>query len=556
MDPSGEIPRSLAFKVFAPNPNGPAILQTDRGWPFGPTSGLNWSRGNFDWGALAILRLWDPKTGSSYENAKLRGTGTVILDASESVAWVRTNPPNQIKLVRADTPAAGIFQAPDSLVKIFDVDGNPMSKARCQVEILADTRLLSSFPLPNDGSFPLPPTPISGTLPLDGTTVTIRAWDLGSGPTFKEADLTGVFTSQIQLGGDNLPAALLGTNIIRIQLSLPAVPEIAASTRRAISTIPKTKQSLSITATGEHLHYQWQFAGLDGVWADLPDGPAFIGTQTPTLELPSVTLEQAGAYRAVVSNRGGSNATSPIELFVRDTQSIRLTTTPTFQYGSETLLQPVADDTLPTSMTVISGPAVATPLPDGRTRIQPTGAGTLILRAIQSGHSPYAAVFTDFTFPIEKAPQSIAFSGLANAFESDTSILLAATSSSGLPVSFGTVSGPGRMANGNTLQLLGPGVVTLTATQSGDANHDAVSITRSIRIVDGPQSVRLAESGLGFQLLFRGDLGRLHVVESSPTLSGVWQEVARPQASGLELDSVVTLPAAADSTRFYRVRVK
>ena len=555
VDRSGEIPQSLAFQFLTPVPGGPSIFDNY-------TSGLNWIQGKVDWEweANAVLRIWDPSTGSNYEGANVRGVGLVPLTAEYGNRWVRTwirtNPLTHIKLIRSNTPAAGTFQAPDSVVRVFDIDGNPMAKERCQVEILAGTRLLSSFPLPNDGSFPLPATPISGTLPLDGTTVTIRAWDLSSGPTFNEADLTGVFKSQIQLGGDNLPAAQLWTNVIRIQLSLPAVPEVAARARRAISSAPKAKQSLSITASGEHLHYQWQFAGLDGVWADLPEGPAFIGIQTPTLELPSVTLEQAGAYRAVVSNRGGSTATSPIELFVRDTQSIRLTTTPSFQFGSETVVQPVADNTLPISMTVISGPAVAAPLPDGRTRIQPTAAGNLVLRAIQSGHSPYAAVFTDFTFPIEKAPQSIAFSGLANAFESDTSIVLDATSSSGLPVSFETIIGPGRIANGHTLQLLGPGVVTFTATQSGDANYDAVSITRSIQIVDGPQSVRLAESGPGFQLLFRGDVGRLHVVESSPTLSGVWLEVARPQASGLDRDTPVVLPLAADSARFYRVRLK
>ncbi|WP_438480143.1 MBG domain-containing protein [Oleiharenicola lentus] len=78
------------------------------------------------------------------------------------------------------------------------------------------------------------------------------------------------------------------------------------------------------------------------------------------------------------------------------------------------------------------------------------------------------------TLVIAKATQTIEFAGPANQVFSVTPITLSATASSGLPVSLTVVSGPASVS-GTTLTLTGFGTVTLRATQTGDANHEAAT---------------------------------------------------------------------------------
>lgn len=74
--------------------------------------------------------------------------------------------------------------------------------------------------------------------------------------------------------------------------------------------------------------------------------------------------------------------------------------------------------------------------------------------------------------------------------------------------------------------------------------------------MDAPQAVRLWESSAGLKLLFRGDLGRIHVVESTATLDGIWEVIGRGDGEGLDRDSTIPIPAPRERTRFYRVQAK
>ena len=80
--------------------------------------------------------------------------------------------------------------------------------------------------------------------------------------------------------------------------------------------------------------------------------------------------------------------------------------------------------------------------------------------------------------------QNITFANIPDKLTIDNPFSVAASASSGLPVSFNVVSGPATLIGGNTIVLNGtPGVVVIEATQSGSANYNpAPSETQSFTV--------------------------------------------------------------------------
>ncbi|WP_212005128.1 MBG domain-containing protein [Chitinophaga sp. HK235] len=83
----------------------------------------------------------------------------------------------------------------------------------------------------------------------------------------------------------------------------------------------------------------------------------------------------------------------------------------------------------------------------------------------------YQFTFTNATLTITKADQTITFPAISNQTYGVAPITLNATSDAGLSVSY-NVSGPATIS-GNVLTITGSGMVTVTATQSGDINYNA-----------------------------------------------------------------------------------
>jgi len=86
---------------------------------------------------------------------------------------------------------------------------------------------------------------------------------------------------------------------------------------------------------------------------------------------------------------------------------------------------------------------------------------------------------------VTKAVQSITFN-LTNSVLSNIGTLgLAATSDSGLTVSFESSSALVATVSGGTLTIVGPGLVTITAKQAGDGNYEPASnVSRQLQVVD------------------------------------------------------------------------
>ena len=60
--------------------------------------------------------------------------------------------------------------------------------------------------------------------------------------------------------------------------------------------------TFTVLAVGLDLSYEWEFG--DG--SVLPDNPDYIGVDTPTFTIRSVTREDIGSYRCAVSNTAGT----------------------------------------------------------------------------------------------------------------------------------------------------------------------------------------------------------------------------------------------------------
>jgi len=119
--------------------------------------------------------------------------------------------------------------------------------------------------------------------------------------------------------------------------------------------------------------------------------------------------------------------------------------------------------------------------------------GNVTMVASQAASSPYAAGSATAIFAVVKHPQTITFPQPATPVPVTAApITLVATASSGLPVVFSIVSGPG-IVSGNQLTFSGFGPVVIAADQPGNNIYDpAPEVTRQIVVLDNRVTVTLS----------------------------------------------------------------
>jgi hypothetical protein len=119
-----------------------------------------------------------------------------------------------------------------------------------------------------------------------------------------------------------------------------------------------------------------------------------------------------------------------------------------------------------------------------------TGAGAVTVQADQSGNSGFdPAPPVDLSFNVARANQSIGFAPIPSHSASDLPFALTATTSSGLPVYFGVLSGPA-ILNTNVVTLVGSGTVMLVAWQPGNSNYNAAApVQQSFNVSTIPQTI-------------------------------------------------------------------
>ncbi|MBM3880909.1 MAG: DUF5011 domain-containing protein [Verrucomicrobia bacterium] len=121
------------------------------------------------------------------------------------------------------------------------------------------------------------------------------------------------------------------------------------------------------------------------------------------------------------------------------------------------------------------------------------GSSTLTVTATDSGWPPLS-VSTSFDVVVEKAAQTIAFGPLPARVYGDAPFAVSATSSSGLPVSFASLTPSVAAVSGNTVTILAAGTATLAAYQSGDALYlPATPVTQTLTVAKADPVVTWAQ---------------------------------------------------------------
>ncbi len=106
-------------------------------------------------------------------------------------------------------------------------------------------------------------------------------------------------------------------------------------------------------------------------------------------------------------------------------------------------------------------------------------------------NSANATPYHEITFSTSKLNQSIEFERIPNLVFGGVSYQLSATASSGLPVDYQIISGPAAL-NGNHLNILGAGEITISVTQKGnDVYESAMEILQTVVVAKASVEITL-----------------------------------------------------------------
>ncbi|HNP19226.1 MAG TPA: T9SS type A sorting domain-containing protein [Fulvivirga sp.] len=152
----------------------------------------------------------------------------------------------------------------------------------------------------------------------------------------------------------------------------------------------------------------------------------------------------------------------------------KLSTDPAFE------VEATVDTGLDLTYTV-AGPATN----EGATITLDGSVGTVTITVTQAGNGDYASAEVQVSFEVTegRTTQTITFNPIENQFLETGSLILAATASSGLAVSFEIVSGPATI-NENTISFSDLGTVVVRASQAGNSEFQAaISVDQTFEVI-------------------------------------------------------------------------
>ncbi|HWR54031.1 MAG TPA: hypothetical protein VN428_23175 [Bryobacteraceae bacterium] len=246
-------------------------------------------------------------------------------------------------------------------------------------------------------------------------------------------------------------------------------------------------------------------ANVPGTFAYAPSAGAVLPAGGQTLNV-TFTPADSGNYNTVTA--------SVTQLVNRATPTITWPNPAPISPGTA-LSAAQLNATAAVAGTFVYTPAAGTMLPAGIHTLNVT-----FTPADPANHNNAAA---SVTVVVRENAQSIYFPPIADRWYRDTPVLLAATASSGLPVSYAVVSGPARVS-GSMLTVTGPGRISVRASQPGggaweaaeDVEQSFVAGYRTeVRAVPG-LTVRIDDAGVAGGSAFIWEPGTSHRIEVLP----------------------------------------
>ncbi len=255
----------------------------------------------------------------------------------------------------------------------------------------------------------------------------------------------------------------------------------------------------------------------------------YDGTTTPPVE--------AGAYAVVarIGDPGYTGTSAGTLVITQATQTIAFPNPGPKPVSAEPFaLTGTSSSGLPLHYEVVGGPATL----QGET-VTLTGAGTVTLRASQSGNRNYMpAEPVTLSFIVGETAQTIQLTSPGDKVFGDADFTVYASASSGLPVALTVVEGSVSIA-GHTVSILGAGAVRIRASQAGNDQYRPapdVEVAFTVRpaaasialvdveqVYDGspkPAVVQTTPDGLEVVLTYSGGSG-------APSFPGVYPVTAR-----------------------------
>ena len=359
--------------------------------------------------------------------------------------------------VRATQNGNQNFQSAGDVIKTFSV-----SKAQQTITfpVIPNKRINDpAFVITASSSSGLPVTlqKISGPIILDNGVVTI----IGQG----EASIRAT-----QAGNANYAAAASVTRSFFINDKLDQFLTFNSLPDRTWGDTPFTLNATSSSG------YPVAFSIISG--------PA-------TLDGNLLTLTGTGMVTVRAEQNGDAtyNPASPVEqsfTVSKADQVITYTPVPSQNLGDDPVVIDAASSSgLPVSLTLVSGPGTL----DGNT-LTLNGAGEIIIEASQVGNALFNPAETvTISVLVGKETQTIVFPDVTPLVYNGGGKKLNATATSGLPVVYTLVSGPGVIEN-DTIYSLGAGIVVVSATQDGNNEYLAAEpVQKSIVIEKAGQTI-------------------------------------------------------------------
>ncbi len=270
-------------------------------------------------------------------------------------------------------------------------------------------------------------------------------------------------------------------------------------------------------------------SAASGILNGLGDGPVALADFNGDGRLDAATANYNAGTLSV--SLGAASASSTIMLSGAANTSIGTPVTITAGVNTSGFRAPIGTITVEDGTIVVGTSELTNAGATFRTTFSTAGAHSLVATYSGDAHTTGSGS-SAFVVNVAKDSQTISFPAVANHVYGDAPFSVAASSSSGLPVTLAVVSGPATIA-GNLVTLTGPGEVALQASQPGDATYlPAPSVQQQFQVAASPLRigavVNAASYSSGplapdsFGVVFGADLATLATVSSGnlPTTLG------------------------------------